>query len=455
MTNQIPIKKNEQYEIEFTDLSVDAAAIGKINGFTVFVPGGLPGERAKVLIVKVKKTYAYGKILELLKPSCNRTVPLCPIYEKCGGCQLQHIAYEEQLQIKTKKVQDCIDRIGGFSDVIVPLAMGTDHRTHYRNKAQFPVGRINGKTVIGFYAFHSHRIIDTKTCLIQHPVNDLILQAMREYIAESGISVYDEQTHQGLLRHILTKVGFETGDVMVCLVVNGTKIPKKDLLIEKLCKIPGLTGIVLNTNCEKTNVILGRKQKILWGQGFITDFIGEIKYQISPLSFFQVNPYQTKLLYEKALEFSGVTKEMSVLDIYCGIGTISLFFAPHVKKVFGVEIVEEAIEDAKRNAEINGIENVSFVAGAAEKVIPKLYQEGFCADVVVVDPPRKGCDIAVLNTIKEMMPARVVYVSCDPATLARDMKILCNGGYRCEKVQVVDQFIYSTNVETVCLLSKA
>lgn len=450
---ELPISKNMHFEMTIEDIGSKGEGIGKINDFTVFVEGGLPGDKIEVRIVKVKKTYGYGKLIRIIEASPMRITPACPHAKRCGGCQIQHFDYQAQLDFKRKKVADNIERIGKLTGVVVHPTLGMKEPFYYRNKAQFPVKMKDGKVQIGFYAQRSHDIVDIQKCYIQDPVNDEIIKIVRNYIEKYNVSVYDEERHKGLIRHILTRVGFQTKEVMVCIIINGQDIPHKDKLIAELTKIPNIKSIVLNHNTQKTNVILGDTITTLWGQDYITDYIGDIKFEISPLSFFQVNPMQTKVLYEKALEYAKLSGDEVVWDAYCGIGTISLFLAQKAKKVYGVEIVEAAIEDARRNAKINNIENVEFFVGKAEEVIPALYEEkGIKADVIVVDPPRKGCDEALLETMAKMQPKRIVYVSCDPGTLARDLKILSEKGYKVEEAQPVDMFAHSVHVETVVLL---
>ena len=452
---KLPVEKNQTYTMSITDIGTNGEGIGRIDGYTVFVEGALPEEVIKVLIVKTKKHFGYGKLLEILEPSPHRVTPACPVAAKCGGCQLQHLSYEGQLAFKTKKVKDHLERIGGFSGISVGYAKGMEEPWRYRNKAQFPVGGKTGEPEIGFYAKRSHRIIDTPVCMLQNEVNDRIVKIIRAFLAEYEIPLYDETIHRGLVRHILTRIGRRTGEIMVCLVVNGRKLPHCDVLVERLREIEGMTSIVLNVNTDQTNVILGTEVHVLWGKETIRDYIGDVQFEISPLSFYQVNPLQTQVLYQTALDFAELEGNETVLDLYCGIGTISLFFAQKAKHVFGVEIVPEAIADAKRNAALNGMNNADFAVGAAEDVIPRLYEEkGITADVVVVDPPRKGCDSVLLDTIAAISPKKVVYVSCDSATLARDLAYLCPKGYTIEKVQVVDMFPHTVHVETVVLLSK-
>lgn len=454
---KIPVEKNQYYEMTIDDMGTSGEGIGKIDGYTLFVPGALPGELVKVKIVKTKKKFGFGKLIEIQKPSKERKDSKCSIFERCGGCQLQHLSYEAQLNYKTKKVQDVIERIGGITNITVLPTIGMDDPFFYRNKVQFPVGvNTKGEVNIGFYAMRSHNIIATDKCYIQSSINEQIIAKVKEYIIENKIEPYNELKHRGLVRHIVTRVGYHSKEVMVGIVINGNKLPKQDQLIEKLKTIFNITSIYININKEKTNVILGDKVEVIWGAPYIIDYIGEVKYHISPLSFYQVNPIQTEKLYKKALEYASLNGEETVWDAYCGIGTISLFLARKAKKVYGVEIVEEAIKDARKNAEINNLTNVEFYTGKAEEVITEKYEEGIKADVIVVDPPRKGCDQELLETILKMKPDRVVYVSCDPATLARDISILTeNEEYKVTKVQPVDMFPHTTHVETVCLLKRS
>ena len=452
------LEKNNDYEIEIKDMGSEGEGIGHIDGIAVFVKNGVIGDTLKVKITKVKKNYAYGRVVEVITASPFRVVPKCPVASPCGGCSIQHISYEKQLDYKWNKVKNCLERIGGIenADKLMEPIYGMEDPYHYRNKAQFPIAReASGRVNIGFYAGRTHQIVDTDTCYIQDAINDVLIKKVREFIEKYDIGTYDENTHQGLIRHILTRVGFTTKEIMVCLVINGRELPYANELVESLREVPGMTSISININRDKTNKILGEYCTTLWGQDYITDYIGDVKYQISPLSFYQVNPKQTKVLYDKALEYADLKGNEIVWDMYCGIGTISLFLAKKAKMVYGVEVVPEAIEDAKINAQINNIENVEFFVGRAEKVVPEQYEsdmENKKASVVVVDPPRKGCDGELLKTLVEMSPERIVYVSCDPGTLARDVKILGEGGYQVKKVAVVDQFGHSGHVETVVLL---
>ena len=449
------VKKNDQVVVTIEDIGSDGEGIGKYEGYTLFIKDTVVGDRALVKVMKSGKTYGYARLVELIEPSGSRVKPLCPIADRCGGCQLMHMNYNKQLEYKEHKVKSCLTRIGGFTDIPMEPICGMDNPYYYRNKSQFPVGRNKeGKLTIGFYAGRTHSIIDTEHCYIGAEVNVEILKFLRGFLERFRINPYEEETHKGLIRHILTRVGFRTGEIMVCLVINGHDFPHKDELVEGLLKIPGMKSICFNVNTSKTNVILGDKVVPIWGEPYITDSIGPIKYRISPLSFYQVNPEQTKKLYDITLEYAGLTGNEVVWDLYCGIGTISLFLAQRAKQVYGVEIIPQAIEDARKNAELNGITNAEFYVGAAEEVLPMKYKEERTnADIIVVDPPRKGCDQSLLDTILAMAPKKIVYVSCDPATLARDLKYLCKKDYELGKVRPVDQFGHSVHVETVVLLS--
>ena len=449
--------KNQLTELTIEDITDTGEGIGHIDGFTVFVSRAVPGDTVRARIIKVKKTYAIAKAEEILTPAAGRVEPKCPVAGSCGGCQLSYLSYEAQLQMKQKKVEDCVRRIGGFPDVPVLPILGMDNPFGYRNKGQFPVGGANGSVypVLGFYAGHSHRIVPTKRCMMLWDGHEKILNAVIDYLMKSGAKPYDEETGNGLVRHVLMRRGAATGEVSVCLVVNGRSIPNPEILWESLQEIDGVVGLCLNVNTSRTNVILGRETIPLFGSVTITDYIGDVSFVISPTSFYQVNPVQMKVLYDTALSYAGLTGNEVVWDLYCGIGTISLFLAKHAKRVIGVEIVEDAIKNAKANATRNNLKNAEFHCGAAEEVVPRLIAEDETVkpDVVVVDPPRKGCEKSLLETILVMEPVRIVYVSCDPATLARDLRILADGGYRVDRVQPVDQFPGSVHVETVCLLS--
>ena len=448
-------RKNDIVTLEIVDCGTDGEGIGKADGFTVFVKDAVIGDTVTAKIMKAKKNYGYGRLMEILNASPYRVEPVCPSARQCGGCQLQAVSYEEQKVFKEKKLRGHLERIGGFTEFPMEPLIGMDDPYHYRNKAQFPVGRNKeGKIVTGFYAGRTHAIIENRDCALGIPQNKDVLDRVIAHMEKYNIAPYDEATGKGLVRHIFVRYGFFTGELMVCLIINGQDLPHQRELVEKLCEIPGMTSISLNMNKKRSNVILGDKVKTIWGEDYITDKIGDISYEISPLSFFQVNPKQTWKLYSKALEYADLHGEETVWDLYCGIGTISLFLAQKAKFVRGVEIVPAAIEDAKRNAQINHIENVEFFVGKAEEVLPREYEKnGVYADVIVVDPPRKGCDEMLLKTILKMQPKRVVYVSCDSATLARDLRFLCDNGYELKKVCGVDQFPQTVHVETVVLLS--
>lgn len=483
----LPVAKNDEVIIDIIGMNHDGEGVGRAEGYTLFVAGALPGEQARVKVLKTKKQYGYAKLLELLQTSPQRVAAPCPIYHQCGGCQLQHLSYSGQLEWKRQHVVDALERIGklmvakedgssGESDgkkdnlsseqnalakqtnlapIRVLPTLGMSEPWRYRNKAQVPVGVTDGALVGGFYARGSHRIIDMETCLIQHENNDDVVAKVKEIARRLGISAYDEESGQGLLRHVVVKVGFRTGEMMLVLVTNGNKIPRAEEWIEAIRNdIPAVVSICQNVNKRQTNVIFGDVTRVLWGRETIYDYIGDVKFAISARSFYQVNPVQTEVLYGKTVEYSGLTGKETVIDAYCGIGTISLFLAQHAAKVYGVEIVPEAIEDARRNAELNGMNNVTFEVGASEDVIPSWKEQGIEADIIVVDPPRKGCDPRLLETILEMKPERVVYVSCNPSTLARDLRALEDGGYRTVEVQPVDMFPHTVHVESVALLIK-
>ena len=449
-------RKNDLVTLEIEDCGIDGEGIGKADGFTVFVKDAVIGDTVTAKIIKAKKNYGYGRLMEVLKPSPYRVEPKCEFARQCGGCQLQALSYDQQLVFKTNKVKGHLERIGGFTDIPMEPIIGMDELFHYRNKAQFPVGRNKeGKIVTGFYAGRTHNIIENRDCALGVAENKEVLDRVISHMEKYGIEPYNEATGKGLVRHVLIRYGYFTKEVMVCLILNGNKLPKEEQLVKSLCEIPGMTSITINVNKKRSNVILGEEICLLWGQEYITDRIGDISYQISPLSFYQVNPMQTQKLYAKALEYADLHGQETVWDLYCGIGTISLFLAQKAKFVRGVEIVPAAIENAKENAKLNGLENTEFFVGKAEEVLPREYKKnGVYADVIVVDPPRKGCDETLLETMVEMNPERIVYVSCDSATLARDLKYLCERGYELRKVCPVDQFGMTVHVETVVLLSQ-
>ncbi|WP_368502420.1 23S rRNA (uracil(1939)-C(5))-methyltransferase RlmD, partial [uncultured Clostridium sp.] len=485
-------------------MSEDGAGIGKQDGYIWFVKDAVIGDRIRARAMKMKKNYGFARLMEVLEASKDRVMPECPVARQCGGCQLQMMSYEAQLHFKERKVYNNLRRIGGMENLRLPERadevsvpenvserntsermettdagvkaenvsgksagegvdktitmepiLGMEHPWRYRNKAQFPFGRDkDGRIIAGFYAGRTHHIVEAEDCLLGVEENAVILDIIKKIMEEYQIAPYDEETHKGLIRHALIRKGFSNGELMVCLVINGKKLPHADIFVERLKEVPGMTSISYNINQEKTNVILGAELVNLYGPGYITDKIGNVSYQISPLSFYQVNPVQTEKLYGTALEYAGLTGGETVWDLYCGIGTISLFLAQKAKKVYGVEIVPPAIEDARRNAALNGMENVEFFVGKAEEVLPREYEKNqVYADVIVVDPPRKGCDSVCLDTIVRMQPKRVVYVSCDSATLARDVKYLGERGYEVDRVRCCDMFGMSGHVETVVLLS--
>ncbi len=460
------MQKNDTAVIEITDIGVNGEGIGKVDGYTLFVKDAVIGDKAEVKVMKAKKNYGYARLMRVIEPSPDRVEPRCPFARKCGGCQIQEMSYERQLAFKAQKVRGNLERLGGFDqkllDQVMEPILGMDEPFGYRNKAQFPFGTDrDGNPVTGFYAGRTHDIIANTDCALGVPVNQEILEIILAFMREEHVPAYDEKTGKGLIRHVLIRYGFTTKEIMVCLVINGKKIPQGEKLVEKLTAVRGMTSITISPNTRQTNVIMGETYEILWGQGFITDYIGNVRYQISPLSFYQVNPVQTEKLYSQALEYADLKDGETVWDLYCGIGTISLFLAQKAGQVYGVEIIPQAIEDAKKNVEINGIANAEFFVGKAEEVLSEYYAEyvrehggeNARADVIVVDPPRKGCDPALLETIVKMAPERVVYVSCDSATLARDLKVLCGNGYELAKVRPVDMFPETVHVETVVLLS--
>ena len=481
-------QKNDLVTVRIDDIGNDGEGIGKIDGYTLFVKDAVIGDIVDAKITQVKKNYGYAKLERVVTPSPFRVTPRCAFHRQCGGCQIQAMSYERQLIFKQDKIRNHLLRIGGFSgeliDEIMQQIIGMAHPWHYRNKAQYPVGYDkNGNLITGFYAGRTHDIIANTDCFLGAPENKQILEAVLSYMKENHVSAYQEKTGEGLVRHILIRTGFASGEIMVCLVINGERLPADEKLVEKLTGISfakaadrreegcignEISSISLSINMERNNVIMGKTIRNLWGKDYIEDSIRvlqdtdekenkneSVTFRISPLSFYQVNPGQTEKLYNIALNYAELTGKETVWDLYCGIGTISLFLAKRAKQVYGVEIVPQAIEDAKENARINGIANAEFYVGKAEEVLPEKYEkEGIHADVIVVDPPRKGCDSKCLETMLAMKPERIVYVSCDSATLARDLRVLVDGGYELKKVRGVDQFGGTVHVETVCLLSK-
>ena len=452
------MKKDDIVTLTIEDIGTSGEGIGKVEGIALFVKDALPGDVIQAKIMKMKKTYGYARLMEILTPSPNRIEPVCSLHKRCGGCQIQALSYESQLKFKENKVRNNLKRIGGFTNPKVLPTLGMSNPLRYRNKAQFPIGKDkDGNLIAGFYATRTHSIIPVEDCFLGKEGNKEILDSVLAVMKEYQISAYEEETGRGCVRHVLIRYGEKTGEWMVCLVINEKRLPQEEHFIRALSHIEGMKSIAVNVNHEKTNVILGNKTYTIWGQDYITDYIGDISFQISPQSFYQVNPAQTEGLYRKALEFADLTGKETVWDLYCGIGSISLFLAKQAKKVFGVEIVQKAIEDAKDNAQRNGIANAEFFVGKAEEVYPaycKEHGEDARAEVIVVDPPRKGCEESLLSMMCEMAPQRIVYVSCDSATLARDVKYLCEHGYELGEVQPVDQFCHTVHVEVVCILSR-
>ncbi|MBC2242197.1 23S rRNA (uracil(1939)-C(5))-methyltransferase RlmD [Listeria booriae] len=449
-----PVKKNDCLDVVFEDLTHDGNAVAKIDGYPIFVPQGLPDEIAQIKVLKTNKNYGFGKIIELTKESADRVSPPCLVYSQCGGCQLQHLSYDGQLRMKQKQVAQVMKRIGK-QDVEVLPTLGMENPWNYRNKAQVPVGFVNGRLVAGFYQQRSHQIIDMNTCLIQQEENNEVIQTARAIFAKYYVEPYDETTRKGVLRHLMTRFATTTGELMLVIVTTKLNFPNKaEILAELQQSIPELTSLVQNVNTANTNVIFGEQTVVLAGREYIMDTIHGISFAISARSFYQVNPEQTEILYAEALKLAGLTGEETVIDAYCGIGSISLCLAKEAKHVYGVEIVPQAIEDARANAKLNKMDNVTFAVGKAEEVIPDWFKQGIKADLLVVDPPRKGCDDALLQTILKMKPKRVVYVSCNPATLARDMLVLTEGGYEAKMVQPVDMFPQTTHVECVTVLER-
>ena len=471
------IRKNDEFILEIEDMGVNGEGIGHVDGLALFVKDALIGDTVRVKVMKMQKNYGFARLLEVIAPSADRIAPLCPVARSCGGCQIQEMNYPAQLKFKAKKVKENLERIGklDFNAENAPEfydCIGMDVPWNYRNKAQFPIGRNKeGKIIAGFYAGRTHSIIECEDCAIGIKENKDILHMVIAHMEKWKIEPYREEDHKGLVRHVLIRKGFTTGEIMVCLILNGKKFPGLSELVDNLKKIDGMTSISINVNTEHTNRILGSEVIPVYQEVYITDYIGDVKFRISPLSFYQVNPVQTRKLYGTALDYAELTGEENVFDLYCGVGTISLFLAKKAKHVIGVEIVGQAIEDAKNNAKLNGITNAQFFVGKAEEVLPQFYENAkktekitddtastgrtdmLRPDVIVVDPPRKGCDEKCLDTMLAMSPERIVYVSCDSATLARDLKILCEEKYELMKWQAFDQFSHTTHVETVVLLS--
>ena len=453
------VEKNKEYIFDIISQGYEGEGIAKIdNKYPIFIEGALKGEKVKVRIVKVNKNFAYGKLIEVLEPSEERVNPPCAIYKRCGGCKLQHASYKAQLDFKWDRVKDCVSKIGKLDPSIVKYPLGMENPWRYRNKVQLPIGLINGEVKIGFFAPRSHDIIDMESCLIQDEIGDKVVKLTREWIEKFNIRPYNvdgEYDEKGIVRHIMIRRGFTTNEVMIVLVTNGENLPHKEEFVDLMVKnIPGIKSVIQNINSKKTNVILGLESKTLWGEDTISDYIGDFRFNISPLSFFQVNPIQTEVLYGKALEYANLTGNEEVFDAYCGTGTITLFLSQKAKKVYGVEIIPQAIDNAWINAKENKVENVEFFVGESEVVIPDLINKGVKADVVVVDPPRKGCDKKLLDAITNIDAKKIVYVSCDPSTLGRDLQVLEENGYKTLEVQPVDMFPNTAHIENVALLIK-
>lgn len=455
----MPLSKNEQLTLSITDMTENGEGIGRADGYPLFIKDAVVGDEVLAVVTKAGRSYGYGRILKVTKPSPDRVLPRCPSSGPCGGCQLQALSYPAQLRHKEDKVRQHLRRIGGFAEQEVLPVLGMEDPWGYRNKAQIPFGRDReGNIRCGYYAARSHRIIPLLggICLLNESGSALILRLLLSFFTRFGIEPYDEATGRGLVRHALIRRGSRTGQWMVCLVLNGRNLPHAAELVAELRKIPGMTDISLSVNRERTNVIMGQEILPLFGPGYIEEMIGDLRFRISPPAFFQVNPKQTEVLYGKVLEFAALTGQEVVWDLYCGTGTISLFLAQRAKQVYGVEIIAPAIENARENAAQNGITNAEFFVGRSEVLFPEMTASGKLppADVVVLDPPRKGCDSALIEALLQAAPKKIVYVSCDSATLARDLIQLAAGGYRLEKVQPVDMFPQTEHVETVCLLSR-
>lgn len=455
MTDKRPVSLGQSYTIDIVGMGHSGEGVGRYHDFTVFVPHALPGEKVKATVTTVKASYAKARLDAVLAPAADRIVPRCPVYERCGGCQLQHLAYPAQLAAKRQTVVDALSRIGKLADVVVKPTLAAEEPWRYRNKMQFPVGLADGRLAVGCFAQGSHDIIDIDDCLIQQAANNEVARAVRAIVADLGLAPYDERTGRGLIRHVLGRVGTASGEVMVVLVTARAELPQQEAIVNRLrAAVPGLVSIVHNVNSERTNVILGRRTATIWGRDTIRDRLGEFVFEISALSFFQVNSAQAAVLYAQAVDYAGLTGRETVIDAYCGTGTIALFLARRAAKVYGVEVVAPAIADAIKNAAANGIANAEFLVGDAVEVLPALYRQGVRPHAIVVDPPRAGCDPAVLATFVRMRPGRIVYVSCNPASLARDLAVLAAQGYTAREIQPVDMFPQTYHVECVALVER-
>lgn len=450
---QMPVQCGQVLQLTVHGLASGGDGVARHEGFTLFVPGGLPGDLLRARVMEVRPTFGRAALVEVLQPGPDRVAPPCPVQERCGGCPLMGLSYAAQLVWKQQQVQDAMARIGHLPDVPVHATRGMESPWGYRGKVQVPVGWGPEGVVAGFYAPGTHEIIPMESCHVQHPVGNEIVQVVRELAAELGVSIYDERTHTGLLRHVLARVAFGTGEAMCVLVTNGERFGQGAELARRLmARVPAVRSVVQNINARRTNVILGEESRTLAGQEKITERLGELTFALSARSFFQVNPVQTQVLYEHALSLAGLTGQETVIDAYCGIGTISLFLARGAQRVIGIEVVPEAVLDARENARCSGLPNAEFLLGEVEVLAPQLLAEGLRPDVVVVDPPRKGCEESALAAFVEMAPRRIVYVSCNPATLARDLAWLGARGYRTLEVQPVDMFPHTAHVECVAVL---
>lgn len=448
----VPVQKNETVIVNIEDLTSEGSGVGKIDGYPLFIPNTLPNEKCEVKVIKVNKNFGFGKLNKVIEASPERVEPT----HQCGGCQLQHMSYPLQLQMKQDQVKNVMKKVAHLEDVPVHPVLGMDHPFGYRNKVQLPVGERNGRLITGFYQPRSHRIMETtEPCNVQDEMINSIIDTARDTASDLGIRAYDEKGHRGVLRHLMVRIGKSMNEAMIVFVTRSSKLPHQEKLVKAIRdKHPEVKSIMHNINPKRTNVIFGDKTNLLWGEEYIHDKIGDLTFAISAKSFYQINPKQTEVLYNKALEYAAIESDDIVIDAFCGIGTISLFLAQKAKKVYGVEIVPEAISDAKKNAKLNRITNAEFVVGAAEKVMPWWTTQGLRPDVIVVDPPRKGCDEELLQAMVDMDPKRIVYVSCNPSTLARDLRILEDNGYATKEIQPVDMFAQTTHVESVALIQK-
>lgn len=450
------LKKNDIVKIEITGMTSEGSGVGRVEDIAVFIPNTAIGDILNAVIIKTSKRYAIGKVLEILSPSKDRIEADCPYFKQCGGCAYRHITYDSELSIKEQHVKDAISRIGGFKELKINPIVAGNSRNGYRNKAQFPVGvSKDGNLITGFYAYHSHRIVSCENCFLQPAVFNDIALITRKWAEEYKITPYDEKTHSGTLRHLYIRLGESTGEIMVCLVVNGNRLKgEKELALRLEKDIPNFKSLIINENKEKSNVILGKKCTTVYGGEYITDILCGLKFNISPLSFYQVNRTQAEKLYNIAQNYADLQGDEILLDLYCGTGTIGLSMAHKVKELIGVEIVEQAVENARANARLNNIGNARFICADASSAAARLEKENIKPDVIILDPPRKGCNNELISTVAHMEPKRVVYVSCDAATLARDMKLFAQQGYIPREVTPVDMFPVTAHVETVCLLSK-